>query len=184
MEINPKEFITTTELQGVLIIKRPTFDDPRGFFRETYRKTGIEQAAGISFEPVQANHSHSQKNTLRGLHIAPWHKLVTCVTGEIQQVVADLRKDSPTFGRYISVILNESNRASVFVPSGCANSFLTLSDTSDYLYLVTDYWHPDSEKGILYNDPDLHIDWQTEQPLLSEKDAKNQTLRELMPEQF
>ena len=133
------DYIEETKLPGVFIIKRPKFEDPRGFFRETFRKKDLDKRLGFEFNPVQANHSRSEKGTLRGIHIAPWHKLVTLIRGNVQEVVVDLREGSETFGEYISLNLGEDNFASIFMPANCGNAFLTLSDVADYQYLTTHY---------------------------------------------
>ncbi len=174
-----EDFIETTELDGVFVITRPQFGDDRGFFREIFRKNDLESKLGGEFKVNQANHSRSPKDTLRGIHIAPWHKLVTCVRGQVQQVVVDTRKDSPTFGEHISVTLGEDNFKSVFIPAGCGNAFLVLSDVADYVYLTTDYWAPGKEQDLIWSDPDLAINWQTSTPIVSEKDAQNPTLKNI-----
>lgn len=168
-----------TELPGVYIIERPVFADDRGFFRETFRKDELESKLGFSFNPQQANHSRSKKDTLRGIHIAPWHKLVTCTNGLVQQIVVDTRKDSPTFGKYISVIIGEDNWRSVFIPAGCGNAFLVLSDQADYNYLTTEIWTPGKETNLAWNDPEINIQWQTNTPNLSDKDNSNPSLKQL-----
>ncbi|EKD90374.1 MAG: dTDP-4-dehydrorhamnose 3,5-epimerase [uncultured bacterium] len=119
---------------------------------------------------------------MRGIHIAPWDKLVTAVSGKVQQVVVDLRKDSPTFGKYVSVDMGEENWVSVFIPAGCGNSFLVLSEQADYTYLATDYWEAGKEKSIIYNDPKIGISWElpNEELLLSDKDLENPTLEEYL----
>jgi dTDP-4-dehydrorhamnose 3,5-epimerase len=184
MTDQPTDYIEETELKGVFVVKRPTFGDDRGFFRELYRKEDLEKRLGYEFNPVQPNHSRSVKDTLRGIHVASWMKLVTVTRGEVQQIVVDLREDSPTFGKYISVNISEENRCCVFVPPGCGNAFLVISDTVDYIYMTTDYWAPGKEKYVIYNDPDLHIDWQTDSPIISEKDMAALPLREVFPEKF
>jgi dTDP-4-dehydrorhamnose 3,5-epimerase len=176
------DFITETKLEGVFIIKRPTFEDPRGFFREFYRKNDLETRIGFSFDPAQANHSHSIKDTLRGIHIAPWHKLITVTHGAVQQIVVDTRVDSPTFAQYESITLND--QIAVFVPAGCGNGFLATTEEADYIYLATDYWSPGKELYLLYNDPDVKIQWETHNPIVSEKDLQNKPLRNLFPEKF
>ena len=178
------DFIKETKLAGVFVIERPTFDDPRGFFREFYRKNDLENRLGFEFNPAQANHSHSSKNTLRGIHVAPWHKLVTVANGEVQQIVVDFRKDSPTFGQYESIIMGEKNRNAVFVPAGCGNAFLVTSEQADYIYLATDYWEPGKELYAIYNDPNLNIEWLSKTPLVSEKVLQNKPVKELFPDQF
>lgn len=182
--MDENDYIEETELKGVFIIKRPSFGDDRGFFRELYRKSDLDKRLGFSFEVAQPNHSRSQKNTLRGIHIATWHKLVTVIRGEVQQLVVDLREDSPTFGKHITVNIGDSNRVCVFVPANCGNGFLTLSDEVDYCYFTTDYWAPGKEKYVIYNDQDLNINWQTQSPLVSEKDLQSKTLKEVFPAKF
>jgi dTDP-4-dehydrorhamnose 3,5-epimerase len=178
------DFIRPTEIEGVFIIERPIFPDDRGFFRETFRKTDLEARLGTTLEFVQANHSRSPKDSLRGIHVAPWNKLVTCVRGRVQQVITDTRPDSPTFGKHVSVIMGEDNWRSVFVPTDTGNSFLVLSDEADYSYMTTDYWAPGKETSVAWNDPDINIEWQTETPGLSSKDQSNPTLRQSYPEKF
>lgn len=173
--------IKETEIPGVILIKRPVFSDDRGFFHETFRKNDLEKFTGKPFEIVQQNHSRSVKDTLRGIHVAPWSKLVYVTRGEVQEVVIDLRKDSPTFAKVISVNLGEENKYALFIPPECGNAFLVLSEDCDYIYLVSDYWAPGKERGIIWNDPDLKINWQTESPILSEKDQKNSSLQEIFP---
>jgi len=167
-----------TDIEGVLLVNRPTFPDDRGFFHETFRKNELEEKLGKPFEIVQMNHSHSVKDTLRGIHVAPWSKLIYVPRGKVQQIVVDLRKDSPDFGKWISVELGEENKMALFVPPQCGNSFLVLSEECDYTYLVTDYWSPGKEKSIIWNDMELNIAWQTDTPVLSEKDQKNPTFKD------
>lgn len=174
------DYIIETSLPGVLIIERPTYADDRGFFRETFRKQDLEERLGIHLNFVQANHSRSSKGTLRGIHIAPWHKLISVANGEVQAVLVDVRKDSPTFGQHLSLILSDKHPRSIFVPAGVGNSFLVLSGHADYTYTTTDYWAPNMERNLLYNDPELGINWLTENPHLSDKDQNNPTLKELL----
>lgn len=173
------DYIQETNLSGVFIISRPSFDDDRGFFREIFRKKDLELRLGYRFEPVQVNHSRSKQNTLRGIHIAPWHKLVTVYQGQVQQVVVDIRPDSPTFKQYFSIILGENNLKSVFIPAGFGNAFAVLSETADYCYLTTDYWGPGRESYLNYQDPDINIQWQIAQPIVSAEDAQHPFLRNL-----
>ncbi len=177
-------YITKTELEGVLLLNRPSFADDRGFFREVFRKNDLEAAVGAELNFVQSNHARSSKNTLRGIHIAPWSKLITIMCGEIQAVIVDCRPDSATFGKHISVQLGESNFGALFVPPGFGNSYLVTSEQCDYNYLVTDYWAPGKETSIRYDDPDLNIEWQTKSPILSAKDMQNPSMREAFPEKF
>jgi dTDP-4-dehydrorhamnose 3,5-epimerase len=179
-----QDYITETELAGVLIIERPTYPDGRGFFRETFRNGDLEARFGSPIHFLQANHSRSVKNTLRGIHIAPWHKLITVTRGEVQAVIADTRPDSPTFGKCVSLTVGDSNHISVFIPAGYGNSFAVLSDEADYVYLASDYWAPGKEHSIIYNDPDLAIKWQVSEPIISENDKTHPTLRQAYPERF
>lgn len=176
--------ITKTNLAGVLIVTSPVHGDDRGFFREMFRLSELEKELGFAFKPVQWNQSHSKLGTLRGVHIAPWHKLVTVSSGSVQQVVVDTRPDSPTFGQYVSIDLSPESGQSVFVSAGCGNAFLATSDNADYQYLVTDYWAADKELTVRYDDPNLNIAWQTNSPVLSERDLQAQTMRQVFPEKF
>lgn len=174
------DFIKDTEIPGVFIIARPTFYDERGFFRETFRKNDLDNKLGYEFNPVQANHSRSEKGSLRGIHIAPWNKLVTVTSGKVQQIVVDLRKNSPTFGKHISVDIGENEWISVYIPAFCGNAFLVLSDEANYTYLTTDYWEAGKEKAVIYNDLNINIKWELpdEELVLSDKDQQNQSLDE------
>lgn len=177
--------ITKTSIPGVLVIARQTFSDDRGFFREAVRIKEIEEATGIKFEIAQMNHARSSKNTLRGIHIALWNKLVYVLSGKVQQVVVDLRQDCETFGKYESFIIGDENRSSIFIPKGCGNSYLVLSDEADYTYLTDQEWEPNKEKGVAWNDPDLNIAWELEgEVVLSEKDQKNPPLKTVFPNKF
>lgn len=173
--------IQKTEIKGVLIINRPVFPDDRGFFHEVFRKNELEEITGESFEVVQQNHSRSVKDTLRGVHTAPWSKLIYVLKGLVQAIIVDLREDSPTFKKWISVSLGEETKSAVFIPPDCGNGFLVLSNDADYSYLVNDYWAPGKEYGISWNDPDLDIKWQTNTPILSDKDQNNPTFKEKFP---
>jgi dTDP-4-dehydrorhamnose 3,5-epimerase len=172
------DMIKKTDLEGVLLISRPTLSDERGFFHEVFRKNELEEKIGSRFEIVQQNHSHSVKNTLRGIHTAPWSKLIYVPNGKVQEVVVDLREDSPTFKKWISVELGEDNQNAIFLPPNCGNGFLVLSEECDYTYSVSDYYTQGKEFGIIWNDPDINIEWKTQTPLLSDKDQKNPTIKE------
>jgi dTDP-4-dehydrorhamnose 3,5-epimerase len=172
-------FITPSSLTNVLQIQRPTMTDGRGFFRETIRVKDLEEAIGKPFSIVQANHARSIKGTLRGIHIAPWNKLIYMTRGKVQSVIVDLQKDSPTFGKYESFIIGEDNRSSIFVPAGYGNAYLVLSDEADYTYLTDQEWAPDMEYGIAWNDETLAVKWElTENLNLSERDKTNPTFKE------
>lgn len=173
--------IQKTKIDGVYKIMRPTNSDERGFFHEVFRKNELEEQLEFEFKVVQSNHSRSNKGVLRGIHVATWNKLVTAISGQVQEVVVDLRKNSSTFGQYESFILGgEGGQFSIFVPVGCGNSFMSLTDVADYNYLVDDYWAPGKEVGIKYNDPDLNIKWMIEKPILSDKDQNNPSFKDYL----
>jgi dTDP-4-dehydrorhamnose 3,5-epimerase len=171
--------VQKTHLEGVLEIERPTFPDDRGFFHETFRKSELEEVWGKEFIVRQANHSRSSKHTLRGIHRAPWNKLIYVSRGKVQAVIVDLREGSSTFGKYVSFIIGDENKKSIFIPAYCGNSYLVLSDEADYHYLTDEEWAPNKETAIAWNDPELAITWEvTKGLLLSEKDQGNPTINE------
>ena len=169
------------EIPDVILIKPKVFGDERGFFMETYKRPDFE-SAGIKGEFVQDNHSRSRYGVLRGLHFQrePYAqaKIVRVVRGVIYDVAVDLRKDSPTFGKWVGVILSEFNKWQLYVPRGFAHGFVVLSDVADVVYKVDNVYAPDYEGGIIWNDPDLNIDWPLDEPIISEKDRKWPKLRE------
>lgn len=172
-----EETITKTSIQGLVLIKRPTLVDNRGFFREPVRIRELEEVTGIRFDVKQMNHARSSKNTLRGIHIAPWNKLIYAVRGRVQVVAVDFREKSETYGKYESFIIGEDNRESIFVSKGIGNSYLVLSEEADYAYLTDDEWTPERERGVAWNDPILNIPWQLDgEPVLSDKDKNNPKL--------
>ncbi len=178
--------LRTTEksLPGVLLIEPAVFGDDRGFFLETYHK-GKYGEAGIPKGFVQDNHSHSRKFTLRGLHYQLQHpqgKLVYVISGEILDIAVDIRLGSPTFGRWTGTLLSNENKRQLWVPEGFAHGFCVLSETADVLYKCTDLYTPGDEYGILWSDPTIDIVWPIENPLLSEKDAKNPELNSVPKE--
>ncbi|MBU2510556.1 dTDP-4-dehydrorhamnose 3,5-epimerase [bacterium] len=173
--------IEETIIPGVLIVKPNVFEDDRGFFLESYNRREFLHA-GITDEFVQDNHSKSTKGVLRGLHYQknfPQGKLIRAIQGEVLDVVVDIRKGSPTFGKWISIIISSDNKKQVWVPKGFAHGFSVLSDVAEFCYKVTDYYHPEDEKGILWNDPQLAIDWKVENPVLSQKDQDLPLLKDL-----
>jgi dTDP-4-dehydrorhamnose 3,5-epimerase len=150
------------------------FEDQRGFFLESYHRLRFREE-GLDAEFVQDNHSRSCRGTLRGLHYQIEHprgKLCRVVRGEVFDVVVDLRRESPTFGRWAGVVLSEANRRQLYVPPGLAHGFCVLSETADFLYKCTDYYYPQHERTILWNDAALAIDWPIHEPLLAEKDRR------------
>jgi dTDP-4-dehydrorhamnose 3,5-epimerase len=167
-------------IPGVIEFNLTTFSDDRGFFREVVRISQIETGLGKPFITKQVNHSRSTKNTLRGIHVAPWNKIIYIAHGKAQSVIVDCRKDSPTFGKYQSVILGEDNRSCVFVPAWCGNSFVVLSEDADYIYLADQEWAPNMEKSVAWNDQTLGIEWKLDgEPTLSEKDKQNPSFSEV-----
>ena len=175
------EFIDL-EIEGPILIKPNIFYDHRGFFMETYTQKDFEEHE-IKQEFVQDNHSWSVKNTLRGLHFqkSPYTqvKLIRCISGEILDVAVDLRKKSSTFGKHIKVTLSSENNAMLYLPEGFAHGFLVLSDYAAVIYKVSKYYNKDANSGIIWNDPDLKIEWPIQNPLLSDKDSRWSRLSEI-----
>ncbi|ASJ05730.1 dTDP-4-dehydrorhamnose 3,5-epimerase [Thermococcus barossii] len=169
------------EIPNVILIKPRVFEDERGFFMETYKKSDFEKT-GIKGEFVQDNHSRSRYGVLRGLHFQrePYAqaKIVRAIRGVIYDVAVDLRRDSPTFGKWVSVILSEHNKYQLYIPRGFAHGFLVLSDVAEVVYKADNVYAPSYEGGILWNDPEIGIDWPIDDPIVSEKDRKWPTLRE------
>ncbi len=171
------------EIPDVILIKPKVFEDERGFFMETYKKPDFEKA-GIKGDFIQDNHSKSKYGVLRGLHFQrePYAqaKIVRCIKGIIYDVAVDLRRDSPTFGKWVGVILSEHNKYQLYIPRGFAHGFVVLSDVAEVMYKVDNIYAPDYEAGIIWDDPDIGIDWPVDDPIVSEKDRKLPTLRELI----
>lgn len=163
-----------SRLQGVYLIDLPTFEDERGFFRETFRLNELEEAMGSKVEFVRLNHSRSKQNVLRGIHVANFEKLVYVPRGQATAVIIDCRPDSPTFKQHDVVELGDENRVAIYVPAGCGNSFYTKSEEADYIYLVTKYYNPADEKTIRWDDADLNIPWPTKTPIISDRDKNGQ----------
>jgi dTDP-4-dehydrorhamnose 3,5-epimerase len=179
--------ITKTELPGVLIIEPRVFPDGRGFFLETYNRERYIKS-GIDNEFVQDNLSQSVKNTLRGLHYQHPHsqaKLVQVLEGVVFDVAVDIRYGSPAFGKWAGVLLSSENKKQFYIPKGLAHGFCVLSNTAVFSYKCDDFYAPDCEGGILWSDPGLKIEWPVKDPLLSDKDRKYSSLkdipRELLP---
>ncbi|MFP6637176.1 MAG: dTDP-4-dehydrorhamnose 3,5-epimerase [Nitrospinaceae bacterium] len=173
--------VSRTELEGVLLIEPTIHSDCRGQFFESFKKEKFREF-GIQEDFVQENQSLSQKNVLRGLHyrIEPEQgKLVRVIQGEVFDVVVDIRKNSSTFGKWQGFNLSDSNHLQLYVPVGFAHGFCVLSDTAEFLYKVSEYYSADKEKGIIWNDPDIGIDWPVSDPILSEKDKLNPRLGNL-----
>jgi dTDP-4-dehydrorhamnose 3,5-epimerase len=173
--------ITPTSLSDVLIIEPKVFNDPRGFFMETYHQRRYADC-GIDVVFVQDNMSFSVKETLRGLHYQHPHaqaKLVQVIQGEIFDVALDIRRGSPTFGQWTGVYLSGENGRQLLIPEGFAHGFFVLSETAYVFYKCTNFYAPDAEGGILWSDPDLGIDWPVEDPLISSKDSQFPFLRNI-----
>jgi len=173
-----------TLIEGLYIIEPRVFPDERGFFMESYNKKDFAEI-DLTMEFVQDNHSRSKRGVLRGLHFQDKHpqgKLIRVVTGEVFDVAVDIRKGSPTFGKWYSVILSEENKRMFYIPEGFAHGFLVLSEEVDFLYKCTDYYYPDEDCGILWSDPDIGIDWPLNgiDPILSEKDKKRPCLKKIL----
>ncbi len=169
-----------TSISGALILEPRVFSDDRGFFLESYSERTFAEV-GIKDKFVQDNHSRSQRGVLRGLHYQvekPQGKLVRVVSGEVLDVFVDLRRSSPTFGRSHSVKLSADNKLLAWVPVGLAHGFYVLSDNADVLYKSTEFYYPELERTILWNDPDLDIDWGAQNPLLSPKDQRGVRFRD------
>lgn len=171
-----------TAIKDLLIIEPKVFGDDRGFFFESYNKRNFTALIGREVEFVQDNHSRSVKNVLRGLHYQIQHpqgKLVRVVQGTVLDVAVDIRKNSATFGQHEVVELSAENKRMLWIPEGFAHGFVVLSDTAEFLYKTTDYWHPEHERSLRWDDPDLAIDWKlTATPSLSGKDAQGKLLKE------
>jgi dTDP-4-dehydrorhamnose 3,5-epimerase len=167
--------VTPTAIPDVLILEPKVFGDDRGFFFESFNAKAFEQATGLKREFVQDNHSKSAKNVLRGLHYQiqnPQGKLVRVTQGEVFDVAVDLRKSSETFGQWVGVHLSAENKKQLWVPEGFAHGFLVLSEAAEFLYKTTDYYAPEYERSLLWNDPELGIKWPIDgEPKLAAKDV-------------
>ena len=172
--------VTPTAIPEVLILEPKVFGDARGFFYESFNARDFAQASGLDVSFVQDNHSKSAKGVLRGLHYQIQNtqgKLVRVVQGEVFDVAVDLRKRSATFGQWVGVHLSAENHRQLWVPPGFAHGFVVLSESAEFLYKTTDYWYPEHERSLLWNDPAVGIDWPLDgQPLLAAKDAAGKPL--------
>ena len=173
---------TKTDIEGVYIVEPKLFGDSRGYFMETYNAE-IFKANGLDYDFVQDNQSKSRKGVLRGLHFQKNHpqaKLVRVLNGEVFDVAVDLRKDSATYGKWVGAKLSGENKKQLMIPRGFAHGFLVLSDEAEFAYKCDDFYHPEDEGGIMYNDPDVNIEWPEIDCdyLLSDKDQKHPTLKE------
>ena len=167
---------TKLSIPDVVLFEPKVFGDDRGFFFESFNNRVFEEATGLRRNFVQDNHSRSLRNVLRGLHYQirqPQGKLVRVIAGEVFDVSVDIRKSSPTFGKWVGETLSAKNKRILWIPEGFAHGFLVLSDVAEFIYKTTDYWAPEHERTIIWNDPTLAINWKNDvEPALSGKDAK------------
>ena len=176
--------VTPCDIDGLYVIEPKVFGDERGYFVETYNKQEFA-ANGLDMEFVQDNQSKSKKGVLRGLHFQKQHpqgKLVRVLSGEVFDVAVDIRKGSDTYGKWFGVVLSEENMKQFYVPEGFAHGYYVLSDTAVFSYICTDFYHPEDEGGILWNDPEIGIQWPVEdgvEVVLSEKDQRREGIRSL-----
>jgi dTDP-4-dehydrorhamnose 3,5-epimerase len=178
--------VTTTHIEGVLVLEPKVFGDARGFFFESFNQRDFNQATGLNETFVQDNHSKSAKGVLRGLHYQVQHaqgKLVRVTLGAVFDVAVDIRKGSATFGQWFGIEISAENKKQLWIPAGLAHGFLVTSESAEFLYKTTDYYHPEFERSLFWNDRDLAIKWPLDlletSPLLAQKDAQAQTLGEL-----
>ena len=182
--------VTPTAIADVLMLDHQVFGDARGYFYESFNQKDFERATGLNLQFVQDNHSRSARGVLRGLHYQVQHpqgKLVRVTHGEVFDVAVDIRPASPTFGRSVGVRLSADNKRQMWIPPGLAHGFLVLSETAEFLYKTTDYWMPEFERSLAWNDPTAGIDWPLAeiapaQPNLAAKDASAKAWDELRPE--
>ena len=174
--------ITETAIPDLLIVEPKVFGDDRGFFYESFNRRRFAELTGCDADFVQDNHSRSARNVLRGLHYQIQHpqgKLVRVVQGAVLDVAVDIRKSSPTFGQHVALELSAENKRMFWIPEGFAHGFVVLSDYAEFLYKTTDYWYPEYERCISWQDQTLAIDWKlAADPLVSAKDAQGKNLRE------
>lgn len=174
--------VIDTPIFSAKVIQPKVFGDARGFFLETFEKNRYQQMLNINLDFVQDNHSRSSKGVLRGLHFQksrPQGKLVRVGRGEVYDVAVDIRRNSPSYGKWFGVLLTEENKTQFWLPPGLAHGFAVLSDVADFEYKCTEYYQPSDEGCLLWNDPDLGIEWPLESPLLSEKDKLGKRFKEL-----
>ena len=170
---------TPTEIEGVVVVESKCFGDSRGYFMETYQEKAFSEA-GLNYKFVQDNQSSSRKGVLRGLHFQktfPQAKLVRVLSGEVFDVAVDLRSGSKTYGKWVGVLLSAENHKQLMIPRGFAHGFVVVSDYAEFAYKCDEFYHPEDEGGLIWNDPDVGVEWpDVGEILLSEKDKKNPTL--------
>lgn len=174
--------VITTAIPDLMVIEPTIFGDERGFFYESFNQRQFEEAIGYQVQFVQDNHSRSAKNVLRGLHYQIQHpqgKLVRVAQGRVYDVAVDIRRHSPSFGQHFGLELSAENKRMLWIPEGFAHGFVVLSETAEFLYKTTDYWAPEHERSLAWNDPAIGIDWRIEgEPTLSGKDQSAKLLSE------
>ncbi len=178
--------VKETKLAGVLVLEPDVFSDERGFFLETWNSASYENA-GIEGPFVQDNVSFSKRGVLRGLHFQysqSQGKLIQILSGGVVDIVVDIRKGSPTFSQWVSEELSDANHRQMYIPPGFAHGFCVISDTAVFSYKCTDYYNPATENGIIWNDPDLNIDWPIKEPILSPKDKEYPRLKDFRPDKL
>ena len=178
-----------TEIEGLLKIERPVFDEDRGYFHEVFRLNDLEKVTGKKFKACQWSHSYSKPRVIRALHSERWQKVIYPVTGKMFTALVDVRKDSKTFAKVETFEFDTEKKnyshAALYLPPGIANSICVMgAKPLHYMYLVDEYWDNSKAQGIAWDDPDLNIKWPVKNPILSERDQNNPTLRELYPNKF
>jgi len=181
--------IKRTSIEGLLVIERPVYQDNRGFFHEVFRQNELKTFLGFDFRPVQWSHSRSLPRVIRAIHTEGWNKLVYPVNGQMFAAIVDVRLDSATFGKVETFLFSNEEESSthqaLFISKGLGNSICVTGDQPvDYLYLVDEYWDDAKASGLAWDDPDLNIRWPVKNPILSERDRNNPTVRQLFPERF
>lgn len=190
MRFDPNHNIVKTGIAGVVLIQRPVIGDARGFVHEPYNKEELKAGTGVDFNPVQWTHAYIKPGVVKAVHSEDWNKLIYPVTGILYAPIVDLRPESPTFGKVEYVTIDntkeDSLRQALFLPKGgIGNSICVLGDEMmHYFYLIDEYWDDAKAKGVAWDDPDLNIKWPVENPILSERDQHNPTLREMFPDKF
>ncbi len=177
--------IRKTSIPGLLIIEKSTYKDERGFFREVVRLDELEKVSGIKFKIKQWNHAYSHPKVIRALHAEDWNKLIYPVTGKMFAAIVDIRPNSNTFGKVETFVFDETRPKALFIPNGLANSICVIGTKPvHYFYLVDKYYDGSDTTAITWDDPDLNIEWPVKDPIISERDKNNPTLREVFPEKF
>ena len=188
MTVNHKNLmVKTTSIQGLLILERPKHQDERGFFREIFHLDEVEEALNAEFNGIQMNHAYSEPSVLRGIHAESWNKIVYPINGQIFAAIADIRTDSPTFGKVETFVIDDLNKIALFVSKGLANSYCVTFDAPvDYIYLVDSYYDGTDTRAVAWDDPDLNIAWPIERDkmIISQRDKDAVTLRQKFPQKF